>query len=49
MRAERHAWLTGRGYRVLNVAMAEVENDIDVVLDTIADNITGPRQSGETR
>ena len=36
MRAERRAWLTGRGYRVVDVAMADVEADIGKVLDELA-------------
>jgi tRNA/rRNA methyltransferase len=32
-RAERRAYLTERGYRVVDVAMAEVEADIAKVLD----------------
>jgi tRNA/rRNA methyltransferase len=36
MRAERRTWLTGRGYRVLDVAMTEVEADVAKVLDTVA-------------
>ena len=36
MRAERRAWLTGRGYRVFDVAMTDVEADIGKVLDGLA-------------
>ena len=32
-RAERRAWLTERGYRVVDVAMAEVEADVGKVLE----------------
>jgi len=36
MRAERRAWLTGRGYRVFDVAMTDVGADIGKVLDGLA-------------
>jgi tRNA/rRNA methyltransferase len=36
MRTERRAWLTGRGYRVFDVAMTDVEADIGKVLDGLA-------------
>jgi tRNA/rRNA methyltransferase len=36
MRAERRTWLTGRGYRVFDVAMADVDADIGKVLDGLA-------------
>ena len=32
-RAERRAWLAERGYRVVDVAMADVEADVGKVLD----------------
>jgi tRNA/rRNA methyltransferase len=35
-RAERRTWLTERGYRVADVAMADVEADVAAVLDGIA-------------
>ena len=35
-RAERHAWLVERGYRVLDVAPADVEADVAAVLDRLA-------------
>ena len=35
-RAERRAWLVERGYRVVDVAMAEVEADIASVLDRVS-------------
>jgi tRNA/rRNA methyltransferase len=35
-RAERRAWLTERGYRVIDVEMAGVESDIGAVLDSVA-------------
>ncbi len=35
-RAERRAWLAERGYRVVDVAMAEVEADVGRVLDRLA-------------
>jgi tRNA/rRNA methyltransferase len=34
-RAERRAWLSERGYRVIDVAMAEVERDVGAVLNTL--------------
>ena len=40
MRAERHTWLTGRGYRVVDVAMAEVEADVAKVLDRISETLS---------
>ena len=36
MRAERRAWLTGRGYRVFDVAMTDVEAHVGKVLDGLA-------------
>ena len=36
MRADRRACLTGRGYRVFDVAMADGEGDIGKVLDGLA-------------
>jgi tRNA/rRNA methyltransferase len=45
MRAERHAWLTGRGYRVFDVAMADVEADIGKALDAVAAAIGNPSPS----
>jgi len=41
-RAERRAWLTGRGYRVIDVAMGEVEADVSKVLGDLADVIGSP-------
>jgi tRNA/rRNA methyltransferase len=35
-RGERRDWLTGRGYRVLDVAMADVEQDVAKVLNGFA-------------
>src|SRR5215213_6333280 len=34
-RAERRAWLVERGYRVIDVAMAEVERNVSGVLDSV--------------
>jgi len=39
-RAERRAWLIERGYRVADVAMAEVEADVMQVLDGLAASVT---------
>jgi tRNA/rRNA methyltransferase len=36
MRAERCAWLTGRGYRVIDMAMADVEADVGRTLNELA-------------
>ena len=36
VRAERRAWLTGRGYRVFDVTMTDVQADIGKVLDGLA-------------
>jgi tRNA/rRNA methyltransferase len=36
MRAERRAWLTGRGYRVIDMAMADVEADVGRTLNELA-------------
>jgi tRNA/rRNA methyltransferase len=49
LRALRRTYLAERGYRVVDVAMADVEADVGKVLDTISDVITGPPRSGETR
>lgn len=38
-REERRAWLAERGYRVLDVRTADVENDLGKTLDTIAATI----------
>jgi tRNA/rRNA methyltransferase len=35
-RAERRAYLTERGYRMVDVSMADVEADIAMVLDGLA-------------
>ena len=40
-RAERRSYLTERGYRVVDVAMADVEADVAVVLDRIEETISG--------
>jgi tRNA/rRNA methyltransferase len=34
-RAERRAWLEQRGYRVCDIAMADVEADVDQVIDRL--------------
>jgi tRNA/rRNA methyltransferase len=39
-RAERRAWLAGRGYRVVDVAMGEVEADVGKVMEELAAAIT---------
>ena len=36
-RAKRRAWFTERGYRVADVVMADVERDVQKVLDDIAE------------
>jgi tRNA/rRNA methyltransferase len=48
-RAERRAYLTERGYRVVDVAMADIETDVSQALDTLSAVITGPPRSGESR
>jgi tRNA/rRNA methyltransferase len=44
-RAERRAYLTERGYRVADVAMAEVETDVGAVLDQVAAAMPSPMAS----
>jgi tRNA/rRNA methyltransferase len=44
-RAERRAYLTERGYRVADVAMAEVEADVGTVLDQVAAAMPSPMAS----
>jgi len=39
-RAERRAWLTERGYRVIDVSMADVESDIGAVLNSVAASLS---------
>ena len=39
-RAERRVWFAGRGYRVIDVAMAEVGTDVTQVLDKLATSVT---------
>ena len=46
-RAERKSYLVERGYRVLDVAMADVEADVDAVLSHLA-NLVGLPASFET-
>jgi tRNA/rRNA methyltransferase len=41
-RAERRAWLTERGYRVMEFAASEIEADVGRVLDRIAGEIHPP-------
>ena len=48
-RAERGAWLAERGYRLIDVATADIESDVKSVLDRILSVITGPPRSGESR
>jgi tRNA/rRNA methyltransferase len=48
-RGERRAYLVERNYRVVDLAMADVEADVGKVLDTLSAVITGPPRSGETR
>jgi tRNA/rRNA methyltransferase len=40
-RAERRSWLIERGYRVVDVAMADVEADVAAVLDRVEEAIAG--------
>jgi tRNA/rRNA methyltransferase len=40
-RAERRGYLIERGYRVVDVAMADVEADVGEVLETVAAAVTG--------
>ena len=40
VRGERRAWLTARDYRVIDVAMGEVEADVAKVLDGLAASLT---------
>ena len=35
-RAERHAWLTERGYRVVDVSMIDIERNVGAVLNGFA-------------
>jgi tRNA/rRNA methyltransferase len=39
-RAERRAWLTERGYRVIDVLAADVESDVGAVLNSVATNLS---------
>ncbi len=41
-RDERHAWLAERGYRVVSVKTADIENDLGTALDGIATAIANP-------
>jgi tRNA/rRNA methyltransferase len=38
-RSERRAWLTERGYRVMDIAMKDIEADIAKVLDDLAPSL----------
>jgi tRNA/rRNA methyltransferase len=42
-RAERHAWLAGRDYRVVQIRQSELEQDVAGVLDSLEAAISGPR------
>jgi tRNA/rRNA methyltransferase len=48
-RADRRAWLTERGYRVLEVRASAVESDLQSVLERLADDIIErrPREGGD--
>ena len=41
-RAQRHAWLKERGYRVITVRQAELTRDLAGVLDSLAAALAGP-------
>jgi tRNA/rRNA methyltransferase len=41
-RAERHAWLQARDYRVVEVKAANVEGDVGAVLDSLEAVVSGP-------
>src|SRR5206468_3269161 len=38
-RADKRAWLTERGYRVIDVSANEIEADVNAVLDRLASTI----------
>jgi len=42
-RAERHAWLEERDYRIVTINQAELSRDLAGVLDTLAAALVGPR------
>jgi tRNA/rRNA methyltransferase len=48
-RADRRAWLTERGYRVLEVRAGAVEGDLQSVLEQLADDLADgrPREGGD--
>jgi tRNA/rRNA methyltransferase len=48
-RADKRAYLAERGYRVVEVKVAEVEKDLAGALDKLSAIITGPPRSGESR
>jgi len=41
-RAERHAWLNERDYRVVTVRQTDVQRDLAAVLDSLAAALVGP-------
>ena len=45
-RADKHAWLAQRGYRVLPVRLADVEADVGKVLDELAAAVAGSVREG---
>jgi tRNA/rRNA methyltransferase len=40
-RADRQAWLEARGYRVVKMAVADVEGDLETELDRLASFLPG--------
>lgn len=47
VRAERRKWLTERDYRVVDVAMKDVETDVRATLDALSEVISGSQPSGK--
>jgi len=41
-RADKHAWLAERGYRVVTLRLAEIEADVGKVLDGLAEKLRSP-------
>ena len=41
-RAERHAWLAERDYRVVQIRQSELEQDVAGVLNSLEAAISGP-------
>jgi tRNA/rRNA methyltransferase len=41
-RADRHAWLAERDYRVVEIKQADIAADVGAVLDSLAAVIAGP-------